>query len=289
MIIVHSPAEMRGLARMARARGDRIALVPTMGYLHEGHLSLMREGRARASILVVSVFVNPAQFGPGEDFARYPRDAERDRRLMDAERVDLVFAPSVEAMYAPRAQTWVEVSELTRDLCGRSRPGHFRGVTTVVAKLFNTISPDVAIFGAKDYQQLLAIRRMVLDLAMDVEVVAMPTVREAGGLAVSSRNAYLSPAERKLAPALYRALEAAAEAMARGERDPRRLVARAREEIAAGIEVEYLEVRDAATLAEVAAISAPVVIAIAARIGRTRLIDNMVLAPDGSHLPSGLQ
>ena len=281
MKTIESAAEMQRFAETARLRGERIALVPTMGYLHEGHLSLMREGRRRASILVASLFVNPTQFGPSEDLQSYPRDLARDCSLMESVPVDVLFAPNASSMYLPGAQTWVEVTELTRGLCGDFRPGHFRGVTTVVAKLFNLVKPHIALFGAKDYQQMLAVRQMVRDLNFDVEIVAMPTVREPDGLAMSSRNAYLSPSERAVALSLSRALEAARSALAHGALNPRTLVASARAELSreSGLEVEYVELRDAQTLQEVGTVDAPVVIAIGARVGKTRLIDNAVLAP----------
>jgi pantoate--beta-alanine ligase len=278
---IESPAEMQRFAETARLRGEKIALVPTMGYLHEGHLSLMREGRACASVLVSSLFVNPTQFGPHEDLQSYPRDVDRDCRLMESIPVDVLFAPQAPSMYPRGAQTWVEVSELTQGLCGKFRPGHFRGVTTVVAKLFNIVKPHIALFGAKDYQQLCAVRQMVRDLNFDVEIVPMPTVREPDGLAMSSRNSYLSPAERGLALSLSRALEAARQARNRGERDAHALLHAARAELARQNEVavEYVECRDASTLEEITSLSAPAVIAIAARVGRTRLIDNTVLEP----------
>ena len=281
MKIIESPAEMQRFAETARLRGERIALVPTMGYLHEGHLSLMREGRRRASILAASLFVNPTQFGPREDLSSYPRDMDRDCRLMESVPVDVLFAPRAEAMYPPGAQTWVEVTELTQGLCGGSRPGHFRGVTTVVAKLFNIVKPHVALFGAKDYQQLCAVRQMVRDLNFDVEIVPMPTVREEDGLAMSSRNAYLSSDERTVALSLSRALQTACKAFARGERNPLALAQSARAELSRedAVALEYIEVRDAASLQEITEVSAPAVIAIAARVGRTRLIDNVVLEP----------
>ncbi len=281
MKIIESPAEMQRFAETARLRGEKIALVPTMGYLHEGHLSLMREGRRRASVLAASVFVNPTQFGPREDLASYPRDLQRDCRLMETVPVDVVFAPRPESMYLAGAQTWVEVTELTRGLCGAARPGHFRGVTTVVAKLFNIVKPHLALFGAKDYQQLCAIRQMVRDLNFDVEIVPMPTVREDDGLAMSSRNTYLSPAERTAALSLSRGLEAARRAFVRGERSSTVLAAAARRELEReqGVGVEYVEVRDAISLQEIAAVSAPAVVAVAARVGGTRLIDNIVLEP----------
>jgi pantoate--beta-alanine ligase len=279
--IIESPAEMQRFAETARGRGERIALVPTMGYLHDGHLSLMREGRRRASTVVASLFVNPTQFGPREDLDNYPRDMERDCRLMESVPVDVLFAPRAPAMYPPGAQTWVEVTELTQGLCGGSRHGHFRGVTTVVAKLFNIVKPHIALFGAKDYQQLCAIRQMVRDLNFDVEIVPMPTVREPDGLAMSSRNSYLSPDQRETALSLSRALEAARAAFAHGEHDPKALAREARNELmrGGGVEVEYVEVRDAQSLEEILTITAPAVIAVAARVGRTRLIDNLVLNP----------
>lgn len=288
MKTIESAAEMQRFAETARLRGERIALVPTMGYLHEGHLSLMREGRRRASILVASLFVNPTQFGPSEDLQSYPRDLARDCSLMESVPVDVLFAPNASSMYLPGAQTWVEVTELTRGLCGDFRPGHFRGVTTVVAKLFNLVKPHIALFGAKDYQQMLAVRQMVRDLNFDVEIVAMPTVREPDGLAMSSRNAYLSPSERAVALSLSRALEAARSALAHGTLNPRTLVASARAELSreSGLEVEYVELRDAQTLQEVGTVDAPVVIAIGARVGKTRLIDNAVLAPQPDGEPA---
>ncbi len=204
---------MQRLADATRARGDRIALVPTMGCLHRGHLALMGEGRRRAALLVASIFVNPTQFGPNEDFARYPRDLDRDCQMMRGVPVDVVFAPEAAAVYRDRFQTWVEVTEVTRGLCGSGRPTHFRGVTTIVAKLFNIVKPHVAIFGEKDFQQLRTIERMVADLNFDVEIVPVPIVREPDGLAMSSRNAYLTPAEREQARALGRALAGRARAV----------------------------------------------------------------------------
>ena len=281
MKTIESPAEMQRFAETARLRGEKIALVPTMGYLHEGHLSLMREGRRRGSVLVSSLFVNPTQFGPHEDLQSYPRDVARDCRLMESIPVDVLFAPQASSMYPRGAQTWVEVSELTQGLCGKFRPGHFRGVTTVVAKLFNLVKPHIALFGAKDYQQLCAVRQMVRDLNFDVEIVSMPTVREPDGLAMSSRNSYLAPAQRAVALSLSRALEAARQARNRGERDAQALVQAARAELARedGVVVEYIECRDAGNLEEITSLSAPAVIAIAARVGPTRLIDNTVLEP----------
>ncbi len=287
MRVIRAPREMAAFADGARARGETIALVPTMGCLHDGHLSLLREARRRASLAVASVFVNPAQFGPGEDLACYSRDFERDCRMMEAAAVDVVFAPEAPVMYAPGFQTWVEVTELTRGLCGAGRPGHFRGVTTVVAKLFNLVKPHLALFGEKDFQQLRAIQRMALDLNFDVEIVAVPIVREADGLARSSRNAGLSPAERREALALSRALSAARESWLDGEHRPAGLVRAAHAALAGSpaVSVEYLEAVDAETLEAPRPPGRPVLLAIAARVGATRLIDNTVLAPTASRTP----
>jgi len=277
--IVTSPAEMQRLADAARARGDRIALVPTMGYLHEGHLALMREGRRRAEVLVASVFVNPTQFGPHEDLARYPRDFDRDCELMRGVPVDVVFAPEVPAIYPERFQTWVEVTEVTKGLCGQSRPIHFRGVTTVVAKLFNIVKPQVALFGEKDFQQLRAIQRMVADLNFDIEIVPVPIVREPDGLAMSSRNAYLTAPEREQALGLSRALKAVRDRFEAGGASVAELIRVAAETLAAtpALSVEYVEVVDACTLLPAASLNGPVLVALAARIGKVRLIDNTVL------------
>lgn len=280
MRVIRLPRWMAELSEQARMGGARIALVPTMGFLHEGHLSLMGEGRRRASLLVASVFVNPAQFGPNEDFSRYPRALDRDLELMSEAGVDVVFAPQAADMYLPGAQTWVEVTGLTRGLCGRSRPGHFRGVTTVVAKLFNIVKPHLALFGEKDFQQLRAIERMVADLDFDIEIVAMPIVREPDGLAMSSRNAYLVSDERQQALALSRALRAARETYERGAPDLEQVVQAARLVLSAAprLEVDYVEAVDAATLEPARTLERPVLLAIAARVGSTRLIDNTVLA-----------
>ncbi len=263
----------------ARMRGARIGFVPTMGFLHEGHLSLMREARRRADVVIASVFVNPTQFGPNEDLAKYPRNFERDCAMMETVAVDAVYAPDAAEMYPPGAQTWVEVTELTRGLCGRSRPGHFRGVTTVVAKLFNITKPHLAFFGEKDFQQLRAIERMVADLNFDVEIVPMPIVREADGLAMSSRNAYLDPHERKQALALSRALMVAREKYLWDARTPADLAAAARAvlEQNEAVKIEYVEAVDAETLEAAVSLERPILLAIAARVGNTRLIDNIVL------------
>src|ERR1700730_6688113 len=212
----------------ARRRGETLAFVPTMGFLHEGHLTLMREGRRLCARLASSLFVNPTQFGPNEDFARYPRNFERDCELMRTVPVDVLFAPEADVMFPPGSQTWVEATEVTKGLCGDHRPGHFRGVTTVVAKLFNIVKPHLALFGEKDFQQLRAIQRMVVDLNFDLQIIPVATVREADGLAMSSRNAYLTPDERQRALALSRALRAAGECVRAGTRTTAQLAGAAR-------------------------------------------------------------
>jgi pantoate--beta-alanine ligase len=281
MEIITSPDEMTRRAESSRISGERIALVPTMGYLHEGHLTLMREGRRRSSMLVASIFVNPTQFGPGEDFARYPRDMERDSAMLETVPVDILFAPEAPAMYSPDSQSWVEVTEVTRGLCGGHRPGHFRGVTTVVAKLFNVVKPHFAVFGEKDFQQLRAIQRMVRDLNFDVEILPVPIVREKDGLAMSSRNLYLSPAEREDALVLSLALRAARETHRKGACCAEEIVFAAMRVLKRmkSVAIEYVEAVDAETLAPEPSLERPILIAIAVRIGKTRLIDNTVLQP----------
>jgi pantoate--beta-alanine ligase len=282
MDIITTPKEMTRYAERARMAGDLIAFVPTMGCLHDGHLALMREGRERASIVVASIFVNPTQFGPSEDFARYPRTFERDCDLMRSVPVDAVFAPEAAAMYPPEAETWVEVSELTQGLCGPHRPGHFRGVTTIVAKLFNIVQPHLALFGEKDFQQLRAIQRMVADLNFNLEIVPVPIVRERDGLAMSSRNAYLSTEERERALCLSLALRAAREKHRTGACCVEEIVHSARRVLkrTPGVEVEYVAGVDAETLVAHPPLSRPILVAIAARVGKTRLIDNTVLTPN---------
>jgi pantoate--beta-alanine ligase len=279
MKIIEEIDEMQRLALAARAAGTTIVLVPTMGYLHEGHASLMREGRKRGRLLVVSIFVNPAQFGAGEDFTTYPRDLEGDVNLATAAGVDIVFAPRAAAVYPAGYQTYVDVERLTLPLCGANRPGHFRGVTTVVAKLFNIVQPQTALFGKKDYQQLAVIRRMTADLNFPVEIIGMPIVRESDGLAMSSRNAYLSPVERASALCLSRSIRAARELYRQGEKDVRPLRARVMTIIGAepAASVDYVELRDGATLEETAQANDLTLLALAVRIGKTRLIDNCIL------------
>jgi pantoate--beta-alanine ligase len=279
--IVHTPAEARAACDEARTRGARVALVPTMGALHAGHLALVREARRRATFVAASVFVNPTQFGPSEDFARYPRDLAADAAKLAAEGVDLVLAPSVEDMYPPGDETRVRVGALAAALEGAHRPGHFEGVATVVAKLLAVAGPCVAVFGRKDYQQLLVIRRMARDLFLPVDIVGHPIVREEDGLALSSRNAYLSSEERARALCIVRGLRAAAHLFAEGRRDAAELESAARASIdPAATSVDYVAVRDADTLAPIVRAGDRAVLAVACRIGQTRLIDNVVLGED---------
>lgn len=282
MRIIDTVAEMQAFSREARRDGKTISLVPTMGYLHEGHASLMVEGRKRADILVTSIFVNPTQFGPTEDFDAYPRDLERDRNVAATASVDVIFAPKASDMYPRGFQTYVNVEELTRPLCGASRPGHFQGVTTVVAKLLNIVMPHVALFGNKDFQQLAVIRRMAADLNMDVEIVGMPIVREADGLAMSSRNAYLGSEERKNALCLSRALAAARALFRDGERSVASLrenVLRIISEVPDAV-IDYAEFRDSETLEAIETANRQTLIALAVKIGKIRLIDNCVLGEE---------
>ncbi len=302
-VVTSTASELRRQCDRVRLRGERVAFVPTMGALHAGHLALVEAAKRRAKLVVVSIFVNPTQFGPGEDFARYPRTLEDDLKRLagsgkepagnatsiepagavrSAEPEVCVFGPSVDEMYPPGEQTRVHVGALAEPLCGRFRPGHFEGVATVVAKLFGIVGPCDAVFGRKDYQQLLVVRRMVADLLMPVTVVDHPTMREPDGLAMSSRNAYLSPDERARALSLVRGLDSAARLFARGERSARELERVAREPVeAASARIEYIELRDADTLAELPKnVGERGVLAIACRVGATRLIDNLVLGQD---------
>jgi pantoate--beta-alanine ligase len=279
MRIIERVSEMQQQAEAWRREGRRIALVPTMGYLHEGHLTLMREARNHAEQVVVSIFVNPTQFGPGEDFERYPRDTPRDVLLAREVGVTVVFAPSVKEMYPDSYQTFVEVVEVTRPLCGRSRPVHFRGVTTVVAKLFNIVRPHAAVFGEKDFQQLTVIRRMVRDLNMDVRVIGHPIVRESDGLAMSSRNAYLTPSQREVALNLSRALAEAEQRVKGGEKRGPVILGQVREKLTSTgeLRIDYAQLCDPETMEDVMEIRGPTLLALAAFVGSTRLIDNRVL------------
>jgi pantoate--beta-alanine ligase len=266
-----------------RAAGRRIGLVPTMGYLHAGHLSLVHKARHECDVVVMSIFVNPKQFGPQEDFTTYPRDMEGDLRQAREAGVDAVFAPSVEEMYPPGFLTEVAVHELTSPLCGAARPGHFNGVTTVVAKLFNIVGPDRAYFGQKDYQQVTVLRKMATDLCLPLEVITCPTVREPDGLAMSSRNAYLNPAERQAALVLSRVLHLAEERLVQGERQGTRLTAMLRDCIAREplARIDYAAVCDPETLQEVEQLSGNVLVVLAVYIGKTRLIDNALFRVGG--------
>lgn len=279
MEVCRTVNEVRAAVRQHRERGARIGFVPTMGYFHEGHLSLMRRARAECGAVVVSIFVNPLQFGPREDLAEYPRDLERDLRMAREVGVDVVFVPAEEEMYPPGYCTYVEVLGLTEKLCGLSRPGHFRGVTTVVAKLFNIVQPDVAYFGQKDAQQAVVIQRMVRDLNMPLEVVVLPTVREADGLAMSSRNVYLSPEERQAALVIPRSLARAVEAVKGGERNVGVLREMVRGMIAAEprAQIDYVEIYGWPDLEPLTVLTDRALLAVAVRFGRARLIDNVVL------------
>jgi pantoate--beta-alanine ligase len=281
MRTVGTVAELRKLLAPERRAGRSVGLVPTMGFFHDGHLSLMRRARADNEVLVVSLFVNPAQFGPGEDFAAYPRDERRDTELAEAEGVDILFSPPVEEVYPEGFDTIVSVGGLTDTLEGdEAQRGaeHFQGVTTVVTKLFNVVGPDVAYFGQKDAQQALVIRKLVRDLDIPVRIEVCPTIRDADGLALSSRNAYLSPEERERALALSRALRAAEAAVASGTREAGAVVAVARDELSwAGLEPDYLQLRSATDLSPVERVNGSTLLAVAARVGRARLIDNAIL------------
>lgn len=281
MKVIKTISEMKELASQVRGTGKIIAFVPTMGYFHEGHLSLMREGKKRGDLLVVSLFVNPTQFAPHEDFKSYPRDFERDRKMTEEVGVDIIFAPETREMYPSDHQTIVRVEKVTQNLCGRLRPTHFQGVTTVVMMLFEIVTPHVAIFGEKDYQQLVTVQQMARDLHMNVKVVGMPTVREADGLAMSSRNTYLLPEERKAALSLYRSLQKAKELLQKGERKADRILHEVKGILQSEplVRIDYAQVCDAYTLQDVDRIDGDVVIALAAYLGKTRLIDNLVFRP----------
>jgi pantoate--beta-alanine ligase len=279
MKICTTIVEMRAASRAVRPEGRRLGFVPTMGALHEGHLSLVRAATASCDVVAASIFVNPKQFGPNEDFGAYPRTFERDQSLLEQEGVELLFAPQVEEMYPPGEATSVTVEELSGKLDGRSRPGHFRGVTTVVSKLFHIVEPDAAFFGQKDAAQVAIVRRMVRDLNFPVEIVVCPIVREPDGLAMSSRNAYLDSQHRKRALVLHRALMAVKKVADHGERNAARLLATAREELALKplVRLDYLEIVNPDSLDAVEDISQGAVMVVAAFVGTTRLIDNIVL------------
>jgi pantoate--beta-alanine ligase len=303
MKLVKTIQEMKMYSHGTRAEGARLGLVPTMGALHEGHLSLMRAAKANSDVVVVSIFVNPTQFGPNEDLARYPRNLEGDCALLEREGVDVVFAPSAEEMYpeaspihqekstllaktarsgAPSVDvTWVTVEGLSDRLCGKSRPGHFRGVATVVAKLFNIVKPDLAFFGQKDAAQVAVIKRMVRDLNIPVQIEVCPVVRESDGLALSSRNAYLSPDDRKMALVLHASLQRAQKLFDDGERDAAKIAAEAKKAFVwqPAVKLDYFEIVDPDELTPVETISRRSLVAVAAFVGNTRLIDNILLGP----------
>ncbi|MEN2742445.1 pantoate--beta-alanine ligase [Microbacterium sp. X-17] len=279
MRIVRSVSDVRAAVREARAQGATIGFVPTMGAFHEGHLSLMRAARAAHDLVVVSLFVNPTQFGPSEDLAAYPRDEQRDAQLAESAGADILFAPSPAEMYPDGFATRIHVAAVTDVMCGASRgPEHFDGVATVVAKLFGIVAPDAAYFGQKDAQQILVVRRMARDLDIPVEIVACPIVREPDGLAMSSRNVYLDAPARERATALHRALAAAEAAVARGDVTADAVLGAARAELAAAdIQPEYLDLRSPDDLTEVDAVAPVALLAVAARVGAARLIDNTIL------------
>ena len=277
--IIKGAAAMQNRAQALRRADKKIAFVPTMGFLHEGHLSLMRVGRQQGDILVVSIFVNPTQFGPGEDLAAYPRDMQRDLALLEDVGAHIVFTPEPEDMYPPGFQTYVSLENLPNRLCGLSRPVHFRGVATVVTRLFNLVQPHTAVFGQKDYQQYVIIKRMVKDLGFDIHIIGAPTIRERDGLAMSSRNAYLTPSERKSAVCLHGALTQAARMVEEGLVDAGEIINRSKAFIAghAGTQVDYIAIVDPETLEDVSRVDRPAQMALAVKLGKTRLIDNLRL------------
>ncbi len=279
MQTIYDPSAVQRLCESLRSAGKTIGLVPTMGFLHEGHLSLMRRARAENGVLVASIFVNPTQFGPGEDFNSYPRDLQGDLIQAEGVGVDLVFAPSAESIYPKGFRTFVEVAEVTEGLCGASRPGHFRGVTTVITKLFNLIKPHRAYFGQKDYQQVVAVRCLVADLNFDLNIVVLPTIRESDGLAMSSRNARLTPDERRAALVLYRSLGLSEDRVRAGERNATAILDEMRALIEAEplARIDYVALCDPETLKSVDRIDGPTLAALAVKFGSMRLIDNMMI------------
>lgn len=279
MEIFNTAQEMQYWSRKMKSEGKTIAFVPTMGALHEGHLSLLREGHHRADLLVLSIFVNPTQFGPGEDFTRYPRQTDDDLKLAKELKTDVVFMPADKVMYPKGYQTYITVEDVSKYLCGASRLAHFRGVATVVLKLFNIVQPDIAIFGQKDYQQLVVIRRMVKDLNLPIDVVGLPTVREKDGLAMSSRNRYLSPKERKAALSISRALDQAENMAQQNQGGLDAILKKVRETIEAENipHIDYIKLCDPETLEDLPALRLPALLAIAAFVGPSRLIDNRIL------------
>ncbi|WGR73290.1 MULTISPECIES: pantoate--beta-alanine ligase [unclassified Bradyrhizobium] len=290
MQTVTTIAELRRALAKARNTDRRVGFVPTMGYLHEGHLALVTASRAQCDVTVVSIFVNPTQFGPNEDLNTYPRDFLRDEKLCRDAGVAIVFAPGAQEVYPAQFETFVEPGELAKPLCGAFRPGHFRGVATVVCKLFNMVQPDVAFFGQKDFQQCAVVRRMAIDLNLPIEIVTVPTVREADGLAMSSRNRYLNKEKRRQAVAISRALLAAESAFKAGERDVEKLVTISRRHLNEVDRVQYVELIDADTLKAVASpLTRPAALCAAVYVGSTRLIDNVILKPEAKCLKLSAQ
>jgi len=282
MKVIESIREMQSFSEDLRLRGKRLAFVPTMGYFHDGHLQLMKEAKKAANYVVVSIYVNPTQFGPKEDFSKYPRDLNRDLKLAKSVNVDVVFCPSDREMYPAHYQTYVNVEKVTRNLCGLSRPVHFRGVTTVCSKLFNIVKPHAAVFGKKDFQQYITIKRMVEDLNMDLEIIGYPTVREKDGLAMSSRNKYLSRGERPSALTLFKALKLAQKLYAKGERTSSVIIHAVEKLIKSApcTEIDYIKICDTKRLSNVEQIKGETVMALAVKVGKTRLIDNHVFGEE---------
>lgn len=278
MKIIESFSEMQQFSESLRKKGEIISFVPTMGYFHDGHLNLMKEGKKRSDCVVVSIYVNPTQFGPGEDFEKYPRDFERDSDLAEGVGVDVIFTPTNKVMYPDSYQTYVDVEETTKNLCGLSRPGHFRGVTTICLKLFNIVKPHVTIFGKKDYQQFVTIKRMVQDLNLDLEVVGLDTTREADGLAMSSRNVYLSVQERESALSLSRSLMVARDLYEQGIRDAGVIIDKVIGNIEGypGTAIDYVKICETKNMRDIKCIDTEAVLALAVKVGKTRLIDNYV-------------
>jgi pantoate--beta-alanine ligase len=278
MKVIQSVREMQAFSRQLRQAGQTISFVPTMGYLHTGHLHLLREGRQRGDCLVLSIYVNPTQFGVGEDFEKYPRDFDKDSQMAASVGTDVIFCPAGSDMYPVHYQTFINLEEVTQNLCGLTRQGHFRGVATVCCKLFNIVKPQVAIFGKKDFQQLVVIRRMVEDLNLDMEIIGLPTVREVDGLAMSSRNTYLQEKERAAALSLSQSLLLAKGLYDNGERDAARILLAVRDRLAKNplIQLEYAKICSIVTLKNVTQLGEEDLLALAVKIGRTRLIDNHV-------------
>ncbi len=281
MKIINHIDKMKTYARIMKKENKLVGLVPTMGYLHEGHLSIIKAARNQSDIVIVSIFVNPVQFGPDEDFEKYPRDIKRDEELAKECGVDIIFYPKKEDMYPEGFSTYVDVEKLTKALCGKSRPGHFRGVTTVVMKLFEIIKPDIAYFGQKDAQQAYVVKKMIEDLNMDIITKIMPIIREEDGLAMSSRNIYLTKSERKDASLVYKSLKLAEGLIGSGEINPKKIIKKMRDLLSEkpSLKIDYISIVDTKSLKEVTTVEGEVLIAIAVFIGKTRLIDNIILSP----------